>query len=157
MSKKDLVETKEQTSSQSEENFLIQSNIDDLLIEPKKEESLNQDAENALEKQQTLPQEEIKEEEKFYSENQSELNIEIETMVENEEKKLISAEEVEQNISLQKKKLDEVEQSVSKQNSKKSKILNIVFFIVNISVIEITFSNIFMSSLLLPIKNNNFF
>lgn len=39
------------------------------------------------------------------------------------------------NISEQKKKLDEVEQSVSKQNSKKSKILNIVFFIVNIFVV----------------------
>lgn len=37
--------------------------------------------------------------------------------------------------TLQKKKLDEVEQSVSKQKSKKSKILSIVFFIVNIFVV----------------------
>jgi len=36
---------------------------------------------------------------------------------------------------LQKKKIDEVEQSVSKQKSKKSKVLNIVFFIVNILVV----------------------
>ena len=38
-------------------------------------------------------------------------------------------------VDLQQKKLDEVEQSVSKQKSKKSKILNIVFFIVNILVV----------------------
>lgn len=38
-------------------------------------------------------------------------------------------------IKLQKKKLDEVEQSVSKQGSKKSKIINIAFFILNIVVV----------------------
>ena len=47
----------------------------------------------------------------------------------------ISQEEVEENINSQKKKLDEVEQSVSKQNTKKSKIINIVFFIINIAVV----------------------
>lgn len=36
---------------------------------------------------------------------------------------------------LQKKKLDEIEQSISKQKTKKSKILNIVFFIVNMLVV----------------------
>lgn len=36
---------------------------------------------------------------------------------------------------LQQKKLDEMEQTVSKQKSKKSKILNVVFFIVNIAVV----------------------
>ena len=38
-------------------------------------------------------------------------------------------------IENQRKKLDEIEQSVSKQNSKKSKILNLVFFLVNICVV----------------------
>lgn len=38
-------------------------------------------------------------------------------------------------IKLQKQKLDEVEQSVSKQSSKKSKIINLVFFLVNIAVV----------------------
>lgn len=36
---------------------------------------------------------------------------------------------------MQKKKLDEMEQAVSKQNTKKSKILKMVFFIVNIAVV----------------------
>ena len=54
----------------------------------------------------------------------------------NVEKIEISPEEVQQNINSQKKKIDEVEQSVSKQNTKKSKILNIVFFIINIAVVS---------------------
>ncbi len=41
----------------------------------------------------------------------------------------------EETITLQKKKLDEIEQSVSKRNSKKSKIISIVLFIVNICVV----------------------
>lgn len=53
----------------------------------------------------------------------------------NVEKIEISPEEVQQNINSQKKKIDEVEQSVSKQNTKKSKIINIVFFIINIAVV----------------------
>ncbi len=54
---------------------------------------------------------------------------------ENVEKIEVSPEEVEKNITSQKQKLDEVEQSVSKQNTKKSKIINIVFFIINIAVV----------------------
>jgi uncharacterized protein (TIRG00374 family) len=54
----------------------------------------------------------------------------------NVEKIEISPEEVQQNINSQKKKIDEVEQSVSKQNTKKSKIINIVFFIINIAVVS---------------------
>lgn len=38
-------------------------------------------------------------------------------------------------VALQKKKLDEIEQSVSKQSSKKSKITNLIFFIVNILIV----------------------
>ncbi len=41
----------------------------------------------------------------------------------------------EEAIILQKRKLDEVEQSVSKRNSKKSKILNLLFFVLNIVVV----------------------
>ncbi len=41
----------------------------------------------------------------------------------------------EEAISLEKKRLDDIEQSVSKWNSKKSKILSIVFFILNICVV----------------------
>lgn len=37
--------------------------------------------------------------------------------------------------TIQKKKFDEYEQTVSKQSSKKSKIINIIFFIVNIAVV----------------------
>ena len=40
-----------------------------------------------------------------------------------------------QEVKIQQQKLDEVEQSVSKQNTKKSKILNAVFFAVNLAVV----------------------
>ncbi len=47
----------------------------------------------------------------------------------------INDDEVQKNIDLQKKKLDEVDQSVSKQKTKKSKIINLVFFFVNLAVV----------------------
>lgn len=58
----------------------------------------------------------------------------IESEVENGDLVKISTEE-DKIAELQKKKLDEMEQTVSKQKSKKSKILNVVFFIVNIVVV----------------------
>jgi hypothetical protein len=51
---------------------------------------------------------------------------------EQQEKELARAKNAEDN---QKQKLDEVEQSVSKQSSKKSKIINLVFFFVNIAIV----------------------
>ncbi len=106
MENKDLLETKQNLSSQSEETFLSEQNLEEGGEEtttPKTEE--NKPQPNAFD----LPEETPK--------------IEI------------SQEEVEENINSQKKKIDAVEQSVSKRNTKKSKILNVVFFIINIAVV----------------------
>ncbi len=74
-----------------------------------------------------------KEEVDNFSANQqnSQQEIIVNTKLEDENLKQIQ----DQTIMLQKKKLDEVEQSVSKRNSKKNKILNIIFFIVNVVVV----------------------
>lgn len=77
-----------------------------------------------------------------------EKNVEKESLVQTNiddilcEQEIQQAEETQQALSeedkaaqIQKQKLDEMEQAVSKQKSKKSKILNIVFFIVNIAVV----------------------
>ena len=75
------------------------------LVQDKIEENLQEDKENLIE-------------ETFAQENKEENNLqEIEV------------------ADLQKKKLDEVEQSVSKQKSKKSKIISVVFFVVNLFVV----------------------
>jgi len=42
---------------------------------------------------------------------------------------------IESEKEIQQRKLDEAEQSVSKQKSKKSKIINIIFFIANIAIV----------------------
>lgn len=111
MTKKDLIETKKQTSSQSGESFLVQSNIDDMIEE-------NQNVENEKVSQSGT---ENKQDENPSQPADSKLSV--------------SEAEKNENIDAQKKKIDEVEQSVSKKNSKKSKIINIVFFIVNIFVV----------------------
>lgn len=113
MTKKDLIENKEKTSSQNCENFLVQSNIDEYIPE---------DNQNKI-SEDSQPKDDI---EKTIDEFVAPLES---------EKQNISESEIDKNIDIQKKKLDEVEQSVSKQSSKKSKIINIVFFIVNILVV----------------------
>ena len=68
---------------------------------------------------------------------QEEIKENIEEQIEQKTKEKETKEQLKEfeAADLQKKKIDEVEQSVSKQKSKKSKILSIVFFIVNICVV----------------------
>lgn len=94
-------------SPENGDSFLVQTHIDEFLAE--KEEK---------EENETL-EIEIKEENPKQEENK-ENDIETEKQKE---------------IENQKKKLDEAEASVSKQNSKKSKIINLVFFFVNIAIV----------------------
>lgn len=72
--------------NQNGESFLVQTNIDELLLEKEEEKKKEEEKENSKEEDQ-------------------------------------------------KKKMDELEQSVSKQSSKKSKIINLVFFILNIGIV----------------------
>ena len=153
------VETKnKEGSSQKEETFFVQSNIDDLLNNSELIDNQNvQNSNNVEEKEisskilndlaqkedrfSQTKNEELKftktEEEKLrkYEENQikEELKAELNTTFNNSKKEI--TEEEQTSIKEQRKKLDEAEQSVSKHNSKKSKVLKLVFFIVNILVV----------------------
>lgn len=159
-------------SSQKEEVFFVQSNIDDLLNNvdnlnnidnANNSDNLNNEELKIIEENQTANQdvsskvlsqsqekEEVKsaieereaklletEEEKLekYEEKQikEELKAELATTFEKPKQEI--TEEEQSSIKDQRKKLDEAEQSVSKHNSKKSKILNLIFFFVNIAVV----------------------
>lgn len=80
------------------------------------------------------------EEQTFVVQENAEENIQ-ENAEENSSQMIATKEEVncektqEEIANAQKQKFDEYEQTVSKQSSKKSKILNIVFFVVNIAVV----------------------
>lgn len=106
-----------ETPTNNEGDFFAQSNIDDFLV------NNNQDIKSQNSNEIDLTNQNV-------SNNIDEKNIILE-----DEQNLISDKETEETISQQKKKLDEMEQTVSKQSSKKSKITNIVFFIVNIAVV----------------------
>lgn len=121
MRKKNLIKQKEENLSLNGENSFVQSNIDDFIKEDKLTENLDkEEAQNSTEI-------EGKSQEKGYKPLEGE-EIKL-------EKVDVSPEEVERNLNLQKMKLDDVEQSVSKRSTKKSKILNIVFFFVNIAIV----------------------
>lgn len=152
-------------SSQKEEVFFVQSNIDDLLNNQENIEKteykynkpfLNENTqtlpnddtikEDTLafhemtqpqENQKTIESELETEEKKFekYEEKKikEELKAELATTLEKPKQKIVEDEQL--SISEQRKKLDEAEQSVSKHSSKKSKILSLVFFFVNIAIV----------------------
>ena len=153
--------SKANASQQKEKNFFVQTNIDDLvkaneetldkpleeqvedrIIEEIKEENLEeQQALNEKEKNDESIEQvdnEKKEIEKAYN-NQDKQELDHIVNEFNKELEKINSQEINKlddnkNID-QRKKLDEIEQSVSKQSSKKSKIINVVFFIINILVV----------------------
>ena len=105
---KDLWQQKDDgnKSLENEGVFLVQSNIEDLLEETDNEKY------------------DLEEENKGQVVNENN-TVEGEHNIEQDD-----------NVTkLQKQKLDEIEQSMSKQNSKKSKITNLIFFILNIVVV----------------------
>ena len=143
--------------SQQEKDFFVQTNIDDLVnqnIEKSEEEKLEDALINEI-KEENKFEDVIQEnsDEKVVDDNIKELEdeelektreklVNIENKI-NEEIERTNKKEIEENKLTeeeknnldQRKKIDEVEQSVSKQSSKKSKIINIVFFIINIFVV----------------------
>ncbi len=150
--------TNKDSSIKSEETFFVQSNIDDLLTndstevnknslqnkqEDKKNSNQNKEKiEFSTEKDKNTNNKNI-EEDKNIINNQTIEGIEKFSQIkdDNIENSNKYDEDNNQNIDSensyadQKKKLDEAEQSVSKHNSKKSKIISLVFFIVNIFVV----------------------
>ncbi len=117
-------------NSQEENSFLVQTNIDDLIKEQHSlGENKAEEVEELVEQTKSNKKEDTQEEitiEKPIEENIEKSNSQEETVVDN-------SEEI---IKQQKKKLDEMEQSVSKKNNKKSRIINLVFFFVNIAVVS---------------------
>lgn len=115
--------------SSSEENFFVQTNIDDQ-VESHSDGSnsqivQNEEAEKTVlqqeDKSQDLPEESLNDKELIDSQDKIEF--------------LAGEETAEEKALAERKKLDEAEQSVSKRNTKKSKVLNVVFFIINILVV----------------------
>lgn len=151
---------KAKNSQRQEKNFFVQTNIDDLvkdnennsensieeqiedqIVEEIKQDELKKQEEekdNTIETNDVIDEEEKQEIEKAVAEQdkqeleniENEFNKEINIV--NEQEK---PQEEDERVSDQRKKLDEVEQSVSKQSSKKSKITNIIFFIINIVIV----------------------
>lgn len=113
MSEKDLIETKEELSSQWGDEFLIQSNIDEFIDDKSENDQTSENKQGDIKTAEAEP---------------AEPAVEI---IPDEEK----TKESEDKASTQKKKLDEVEQSVSKHNSKKSKVRSILLFVFNIVVV----------------------
>lgn len=115
MSEKDLIEVENKIDLPKGEDFSAQSNIDDFLKEEKATKQ-NVETDNNVD---TFDEE---------HKNQSEIE-------ESKSNENLAVDETGKEVSLEKKKIDEAEQSVSKKNTKKSKIINIVFFIVNLFVV----------------------
>lgn len=104
--------SKKSVSPREGESFLVQSNIDDFLNQPQTEETKIEKKEiNTTQNEENKAEMEIKKEE----------NIEV-----------VSEDQIDDD---QRKKLDEAEQTISKRSSKKSKIINLVFFFLNIAVV----------------------
>lgn len=148
---------KNNISPMKEESFFVQTNIDDLtkdinknentpeeqledkiieeIKEENKEENLEETEKEPLKTQENEEQKEI--EEAYSEQDKSELDTIVsefnnEIALNNQPENL--QDDNKKNLD-QRKKLDEIEQSVSKQSSKKSKIINVVFFIINILIV----------------------
>ena len=144
--RKEDIEAKE--ASKDEEAFFVQSNIDDLLSDQNLPSQQNKKADQIeditnevkadqiedISKEKTnqiLKKEAEKIEKQEEQELQEKLSKELQQPINKKEEVIQSAEEQQE----QKKKLDEAEQSVSKKSSKKSKIINLVFFILNLAIV----------------------
>lgn len=105
------------SSPRDGEPFLVQSNIDDFL-KPTEENNLQTKSEKEDLAQKETPK--TTTEEKNVEQKQGQ----VETIIEEQN-----------NTDDQRKKLDEAEQTLSKRSSKKSKIINLIFFFLNIAVV----------------------
>ena len=109
-----------------------------IIVMKKQGKKIVDDVMVAQSQQSFLPEENVDEKtEENIAQNEPELIVE-----KNEESKELVAEEISKeehelksDTSLQKQKLDEYEQTVSKNKSKKNKIVNLIFFFVNIAVV----------------------
>lgn len=117
------VRKRKKVSSFSEDTFLVQSNIDDFLPANNKEEIIV-DADKEL---MVEPANNLVDEDSVKNAKKDEPSKKIKE----EKQKVAQASDNDD----QKRKLDEAEQTMSKQNSKKSKIINLVFFVLNIVVV----------------------
>lgn len=134
-----------QGSEKEENSENFEEKLEDKLIEEIKEEN-KEESEEVVQELETDSQplsEENEEIKKAYSEQDKQqldcivnkFNEEIEQANKKDLENVENLSDEEKKNLDQRKKLDEIEQSVSKQSSKKSKITNIVFFIVNILVV----------------------
>lgn len=133
-------EEKALSQNQNEKGFLVQTKIEDFVnfdANTQRNQTKNEDSEvdEKPSKKRRKKGERVKEEVKNLNDKEinvvakKELNSQEETKREENKQEEIIDEKAQQN------KIDEVEQSVSKQNSKKSKIINLLFFILNIAVV----------------------
>lgn len=141
----------------TEKDSLVQTNIDDFL---------NEESNLKIENKANLQQNNQENLQKSNDEKQNQENLQqdesvieekIEDLVEVIDEDMVEEQESSEDKSLQiqKQKLDEMEQAVSKQKSKKSKILNIVFFIVNLVVVAGILTYQLLKEDLQPLKGIN--